>query len=60
MLYYLKLLLVSLRLYIVFNIVKLTVAPDNPISGKHSNSFPNTIIIDREEGWELVKILDSH
>ena len=60
MLYCLKLLLVLLRLPIVFNIVKLTVASDNPISGRHSNSFPNTIIIDKEEKQKFEKNLNSH
>jgi len=35
-------------------------ASTNPISRRYSSLFPNPVIIDREEEWEVEKILDSY
>ena len=43
----------------VFNIVKLTLAPDDPITGQKTEDHPLPIIIDREAEWEIEEILDS-
>ena len=47
------------QLHPVFNIVKLTLAPDDPITGQKTEDHPLPIIIDREAEWEVEKILDS-
>ena len=47
------------RLYLVFHIVKLTTIPKNSISRRHSKLSLNPVIINREEEWEVEKILDS-
>jgi len=36
------------KLYSIFNIVKLSTAPDDPISGRRSRSLP-PVIINREK-----------
>jgi len=48
------------QLHPVFNIVKLTPAPDNPITGWKTEDHPLPIVIDREPEWEVEEILDSH
>jgi len=48
------------QLHPVFNIVKLTPAPDNPIPGRKLTDHPPPIIIDGELEWEVEEILDSH
>jgi len=48
------------QLYLVFNVVKLTLAPDDPIPGRKLTDHPLPIIIDRELEWEVEEILDSH
>jgi len=48
------------QLHPVFNIVKLTLAPDNPITGRKTEDHPPPIVIDGEPEWEVEEILDSH
>jgi len=48
------------QLHPVFNIVKLTPAPDNPITGRKTEDYPLPIVIDGEAEWEVEEILDSH
>jgi len=47
------------QLHPVFNVVKLTPAPDNPIPGRKTMDHPLPIIIDGEVEWEVKEILDS-
>jgi len=47
------------QLHLVFNIVKLTLAPDDPITERKTMDHPPPIIIDREAEWEVEEILDS-
>jgi len=47
------------QLYLVFNIVKLTLALDDPITGQKTEDHPPPIVIDREVEWEVEEILDS-
>jgi len=47
------------QLHPVFNIVKLTPAPDDPIPGRKLTDHPPPIIIDGELEWEVEEILDS-
>jgi len=47
------------QLHPVFNIVKLTPAPDNPITGCKTKDHPLPIVIDGEAEWEVEEILDS-
>jgi len=47
------------QLHLVFNVVKLTPAPDDPIPGRKLMDHPLPIIIDREPEWEVEEILDS-
>jgi len=48
------------QLHPVFNIVKLTPAPDDPITGRKTEDHPPPIVIDREAEWEVEEILNSH
>jgi len=48
------------QLYPVFNIVKLTLASDNPITGRKTEDHPSPIVIDGKLEWEVEEILDSH
>jgi len=43
----------------VFNVVKLTPAPDDLIPGRKTMDHPLPIIIDGEAEWEVEEILDS-
>ena len=43
----------------MFNVVKLTLAPVNPIEGHHPHPPPLPEIIDREEEWVVEEVLDS-
>ena len=43
----------------VFNIVKLTLAPEDPIQGQQPQPPPPPKIIDEEEEWVVEKMLDS-
>jgi len=48
------------QLHPVFNVVKLTPAPDDPITGHKTEDHPSPVVIDREPEWEVEEILDSH
>jgi len=48
------------QLHPVFNVVKLTLAPDDLIPGRKLTDRPPPIIIDGELEWEVEEILDSH
>ena len=47
------------RIHPVFNVVKLTPAPDDPIPGRHMPPPPPLEIIDGEEEWVVEDIPDS-
>jgi len=47
------------QLHPVFNVVKLTPALDDPITGQKTEDHSPPIIIDREAEWEVEEILDS-
>jgi len=47
------------QLHPVFNVVKLTPAPDDPIPGRKTEDHPPPIVIDGEAEWEVEEILDS-
>ena len=47
------------QLHPVFNIVKLTPAPDDPIAGWKTEGHPLPIVIDGELEWEVEEILNS-
>jgi len=48
------------KLHPVFNVVKLSATPDNPIPRRKPRPLPLPVVIDREEEWEVKEILDSH
>jgi len=47
------------QLHPVFNVVKLTLAPDDLITGRKTEDHPLPIVIDGEPEWEVEEILDS-
>ena len=47
------------QLHPVFNIVKLTLALDDPITEQKMTDYPPLIVIDREAEWKVEEILDS-
>ena len=47
------------RIHPVFNVVKLTLAPDDPFPGRHAPPPPLPEIIEGEEEWIVEEILDS-
>jgi len=59
MAYHLKLLYQMKQLHPVFNVVKLTPALDNPITGWKTEDHLPPIVIDREAEWKVEEILDS-
>ena len=59
MAYRLKLLHWMKQLHLVFNVVKLTLALDDPIAGQKTMDHPLPIIIDGEAEWEVEEILNS-
>jgi len=59
MAYRLKLPYQMKQLHPVFNVVKLTPAPDDPITGRKTEDHPSPIVIDGEVEWEVEEILDS-
>jgi len=60
MAYRLKLPYQMKQLHPVFNIVKLTLAPDDPITGCKMEDYLPPIVIDGEAEWKAKEILDSH
>ena len=58
-LYYLKLPSILRRLYPVFTIIELTTVSTNTIFRRYFSFSPNSAIINKEEEWEVEKILDS-
>jgi len=59
MAYHLKLPYWMKQLHPVFNIVKLTLALDDPITEQKTTDYPPPIVIDREAEWKVEEILDS-
>ena len=47
------------QLHPVFNVVKLSAAPEDPILGRKPQAPPPPIVVDGEEEWEVEEILDS-
>ena len=47
------------RLHPVFNVIKLTLAPEDPVPGHHLHPPPLPEIVNREEEFIVEKILDS-
>jgi len=47
------------QLHPVFNIVKLSAAPDNPILGRKPQAPLPPIVVDGEPEWEVEEVLDS-
>ena len=47
------------QLHLVFNVVKLTLALDDPITGQKTEDHPLPIVIDGEPEWEVEEILNS-
>ena len=47
------------QLHPVFNMVKLTPAPDDPITGRKTEDHPPPIVINGKAEWEVEEILDS-
>jgi len=43
----------------VFNVVKLSAAPDDPIPGRKPHALPPPIVVDGEPEWEVEEVLDS-
>ena len=58
--YHLKLSYMIKKLHPVFNVVKLSTTLEDPSPGKKPKPPLPPIVIDREEEWEVEKILDSH
>ena len=48
------------QLHLVFNVVKLTPALDDLITGRKTEDHLLPIVIDREVEWEVEEILNSH
>ena len=57
--YRLRLPLLMSRLHPVFNVVKLSLAPPDPIPGRRTTPPPFPDIVDGEEEWVVEEILDS-
>ena len=47
------------QLHPVFNVVKLTPVPDDPITGCTTEDHPLPIVINGEAEWKVEEILDS-
>jgi len=58
--YKLKLPLFMRRLYLVFNIIKLTTTTEDPILDSQALFLPNYVIIDSEEECQVKIVLDSY
>jgi len=50
----------SRQLHPVFNVVKLSTAPDDLIPGREPRALPPPIVVDGEPEWEVKEVLDSH
>ena len=48
------------RLHPVFNVIKLTLAPTDPIAGRHALPLPLPELIDGKEEYVVEEILNSH
>jgi len=48
------------QLHPMFNVVKLTLALDDLITGRRTEGHPLPIVINRELEWEVEEILNSH
>ena len=48
------------QLHPVFNVVKLTSALEDPITGWRTEDHPLPIVINGEAEWKVEEILDSH
>ena len=48
------------RLHLVFNVVKLTLVPVNPITRRHAPPLPPPELVDSEEEYVVEEILNSH
>ena len=47
------------RIHPIFNVVKLTLAPEDPIAGRRAPPQPLPEIVNGEEEWVVEEILDS-
>jgi len=47
------------QLHPVFNVVKLSTTPDDPIPGRKPRALPPPIVVDGEPEWEVEEVLDS-
>ena len=47
------------QLHPVFNVIKLTSAPNDPITGRKTTDHPLPIVINGEAEWEVEEILDN-
>jgi len=57
--YHLKLPHRMRQLHLVFNVIKLSATPEDPIPGRKPQAPPPPIVVDREPEWEVEEILDS-
>jgi len=48
------------QLHPVFNVIKLSAAPDDPIPGRKPQAPLPPIIVDGEPEWEVEEVLDNH
>jgi len=58
--YHLKLPHRMRQLHLVFNVVKLSTAPEDPILGRKLQAPPPPIVVNGEEEWQVEEILDNH
>ena len=47
------------QLHLVFNVVKLSATPDDPIPERELRALPPPIVVDRELEWEVKEVLNS-
>jgi len=47
------------QLHLVFNVVKLSAIPDDPIPGRKSQALLPPIVVDGEPEWEVEEVLNS-
>jgi len=48
------------QLHPVFNVVKLSATPEDPIPGRKLQAPPPSIVVNGEPEWEVKEILDNH